>query len=199
MEGIFPHFMMKMFKQKRIVQWISVCKFRFTINNLLCLPFFTYISVYSFFYPFIGSSFFFKISCRQQYTLFLYTSSCVINWSSVFVYAEIIFYTREISFAKRNEGDSRRINKIHGLLLLGYLWKWEIIWEPLAPQKKLLPYGADTPSHKTPFEALSSIGLAKPPASQYMLIGLECIQKVTPKSINSWLVSDRASKRTNHL
>lgn len=174
--------------------------------NFVLLLIIYYVCLFSHIYPCIHSSthslvhlFFFKISCRQQYTLFLYTSSCVINWSSVFVYAEIIFYTREISFAKRNEGDSRRINKIHGLLLLGYLWKWETIWEPLAPQKKLLPYGADTPSHKTPFEALSSIGLAKPPASQYMLIGLECIQKVTPKSINSWLVSDRASKRTNHL
>ena len=94
------------------------------------------------------SIFFFSISCRQQYTPFLNISSYISLTGVQYLFMQNLYFTQErlnlyICFAKRKDCDSRKINKIHGLLLLGHLWKRKAVWEPLDPQK-LLPYGADT-------------------------------------------------------
>lgn len=128
---------------------------------------FSHLFTYPFFYPSIGSSFFFpqKISCQQQCTSFLNTSSYIFLTGVQYLLMQNLYFTQErlklyIYFAKRKGCDSRRINTIHRWFLLGYLWKWEAVWELLNPQK-LLPYGATIPYHKTAFEAMSIIDLAK--------------------------------------
>lgn len=105
------------------------------------------------------------ISCRQQCTSFLNTSSYIFLTGVQYLFMQNLYFTQErlnlyIYFAKRKGCDSRGINTIHSWFLLGYLWKWEAVWEFLDPQK-LLPYGATIPYHKTAFEAMSSIDLAK--------------------------------------
>lgn len=114
---------------------MSMChQFKFIINNLLRLLFHIYPFIRPSIYPLIHPFFSPKISCRQQCTSFLNTSSVISLTGVQYFFVQNLYFTQErltlyIYFAKRKGCDSRRINTIHGWFLLGYLWKWEAVWE----------------------------------------------------------------------